>query len=81
MTYTIEIENADAIEQLELLAKQNGISFRVKKNIAERGGDDSGKKLAEALERVAKNGGLQSFGEPSDWQREQRKDRKIIDRE
>ncbi len=81
MTYTIEIENADAIEQLELLAKQNGISFRVKKDIAESGWDDSGKKLAEALEIVAKKGGLKSFGEPSDWQKEQRKDRQIIDRE
>ncbi len=37
-----------------------------------------GKKLAEILQKIANEGGFESFGDdPVKWQKEQRKDRKL----
>ena len=39
-----------------------------------------GSRMAAALERLARNGGIPSISDPVQWQREQRKDRDIPDR-
>jgi hypothetical protein len=41
----------------------------------------SGKRMADALERLAEMGGLQSFGDPLEWQREVRVDRALPGRD
>ena len=41
----------------------------------------SGQRAAEALERLAAAGGLQSYGDPLEWQREVRTDRPLPGRD
>ena len=78
MVYTIELKDENSIEELKMLADKNGIFFSVKNSFSDL--NESGKKLANALENIAQKGGLKSFGEPTEWQREQRKDRKLAAR-
>ena len=39
--------------------------------------DTRGSRMAEALERLAANGGVGSITDPSQWQRDERKDRDL----
>jgi hypothetical protein len=81
-TYTIELENENAIEKLKSIAAQNGIPLLVKKKILPGNLNDSGERLASALNEISAQGGLKSFGSnPSEWQREQRKDRSLTGRD
>jgi hypothetical protein len=42
--------------------------------------EGQGRRMAEALERVAADGGVSSISDPVRWQREQREDRDIVSR-
>lgn len=66
--YVIEVENAESIEKLKSIAAENGIAISFKKSWA---------LLADALNEVASKGGLPSFGDASEWQRQERKDRQL----
>lgn len=43
--------------------------------------ETSGRRAAEALEKLASIGGLKSFGDPLEWQREVRTDRPLPGRD
>ena len=81
-TYTIEVEDEGAIEKLKSIAEENGISLLVKKDFLSEALSNSGQRLATALNEISLQGGLKSFGDnPSEWQREQRKDRSLTGRD
>lgn len=42
-----------------------------------RSDEQQGKRMADALERLAARGGVSSISDASDWQREQREDRPL----
>lgn len=68
-------EELDYEELKEILSKQN--VFVIEDELP-ASSVNNGKKLAEILEKIASEGGLESFPDDiSEWQREQRKDRKL----
>lgn len=79
--YTIEVEDEEAIEKLKSIAAENGIDISVKRKEKIQKSKKSGELLAAALNEVALKGGLPSFGDASEWQRQQRKDRNLTGRE
>jgi len=79
--YTIEVEDEGVIEKLRSIAAENGISLSIREKIIPSNNSGSGERLAEALNKISVYGGLKSFGDASEWQREQRKDRNLTGRE
>ncbi|WP_153798289.1 hypothetical protein [Foetidibacter luteolus] len=75
--YTIEVEGEEELEKLTAFASIHGIHFSVRKKLSVDLLQNSGQKLAKALEEIAGKGGLESFGDASEWQREVRKDRPL----
>jgi hypothetical protein len=61
-----EIRNQAVLPVIVTIAKQ--------RDVADKTG---GSRMAEALERLAQNGGVPSITDPMQWQREQREDRNI----
>ncbi len=83
-TLTIDTDKLPQLEELRKVARENkihvsytpeAIRMMAKFNIT------NGTAIAKMMEYVAANGGLTSFGDASEWQRETRKDKVLFGRE
>lgn len=77
-SYTILVDDNMSEEELKKILSKNNISLADGNDLPE---PTDGKELAELLREIASQGGLKSFGDASEWQREERKDRKLPFRE
>lgn len=76
MKIEIELEDNINYDELKEMLEKNNI--HVVSGSGQLPPPSDGKKLAEILERIANEGGLESFPkDASEWQREQRIDRKL----
>lgn len=74
-TITLNIKNTNDYQLLLQLVKRLGIK------LLEKGEDvpeESGVKMAKALEKLLSMGGFKSIPDPAAWQRRTRKDRNLI---
>ena len=82
MEITISGKDKNALQKVEDLAKKLGLQIKnpLKKGGTER--ENRSEKLSQLLEEAAASGGLfSSIEDPVGWQREQRKDRSLPERE
>ena len=84
-TLTIDTDDANEIEKLKALAKEQGWLVKISSNTilreAIKNKVTNGTKVMEAMQAFAEKGGFTSFGDASEWQRETRKDKVLFGRE
>lgn len=71
--------HGDRVEWLDR-PPDHGEATPIRVTFAEGGGDqlaDRGDAMADALERIAERGGLPGTEDPAQWQRQQRRDRRL----
>lgn len=73
MELTISIKDKKVYASLLQFLRSLGIKVEGK----EKRGSSTGEKMAQALEKLARSGGIKSISNPSNWQEESRKDRDI----
>lgn len=83
-TLKIDTDKLPQLEELKKVARENkipisytpeAIRMMAKLNIT------NGTAMAKMMEEIAAGGGLTSFGDASEWQRETRKDKVLFGRE
>jgi len=76
MELTISIKDKKIYASLLQFLKSLGIKVDAKKN-GKRQNLSTGEKMANALDKLARSGGIKSISNPLSWQKESRKDRDI----
>jgi hypothetical protein len=76
MELTISIKDKKVYASLLQFLKSIGIKVEAKKK-TNHSHLTTGEKMAQALEKLAKSGGIKSISNPLSWQKESRKDRDI----
>ena len=82
-TITLTAHNEADLMLVKMLSERMGITATIieeKSKSVKAVKKSNGKAMADALSKIAGNGNLKSIKNPVQWQREQRKDRKLPNR-
>lgn len=79
MEITIKGEDKKLIKQVEDLARKLGLKVTKKNRVLKD--KNNGAEMAKLMADLARAGGVKSIPDPSDWQREIRKDRPLPGRD
>jgi len=74
--YTIKLDIPDDNEYMLLLKLLQRLGIKTKPGDREEM-NGSGKKMADALKKLAKAGGIHNIENPAEWERQNRKDRNL----